>query len=66
MKKEILKAIKEDRLMDFIVSNSYQITKDDLATIIIELDYAIYKVVGKSDRADIIEKLHEELEERLL
>ena len=42
MKKEIIQAIKEDKLYDFIANNYYKISKEETRDLLLELIYMIY------------------------
>lgn len=41
-KKDIIKEIKETNIYDFVCRHSYEMSRDELADIIREMDYAIY------------------------
>ena len=41
---EIMNAVKEDKLFDFVATHYWQMNKEDLVDIIKELDYAIYRL----------------------
>lgn len=42
MEQEIIQAIKEDKLYDYIANNFYKISKEDLRDLILEIIYMIY------------------------
>lgn len=42
MEQEIIQAIKEDKLYDYITNNFYKISKEDLRDLILEIIYMIY------------------------
>lgn len=43
MKEKILQAIKEDTLYDCVANNYYQMSKEELKDLVLELAYHIYK-----------------------
>ena len=64
MKDKILKAIKEDRLMDFVTRNYYNMSKEELKIVLVELYYAMYQLEEEL-QVSMTDVLLEELEERL-
>lgn len=42
MEQEIIQAIKEDKLYDYIANNFYKMSKEDLRDLILEIIYMIY------------------------
>ena len=67
MEQEILKAIKEDRLYDFIANNywkmSAEISRDLLLELIYEIYFNSYQYSSKEDRQGLNENLIESLKE---
>ena len=67
MEQEILKAIKEDRLYDFIANNywkmSAEISRDLLLELIYEIYFNSYQYSSKEDRQGLNENLIESLKQ---
>lgn len=67
MENEILKAIKEDRLYDFVANNywkmSAEISRDLLLELIYEIYFNSYQYSSKEDRQGLNENLIESLKE---
>jgi len=67
MENEILKAIKEDRLYDFIANNywkmSAEISRDLLLELIYEIYFNSYQYSSKEDRQGLNENLIESLKQ---
>lgn len=59
MKKEIMQAIKEDRLYDFIANNYYKIDREETRDLILELIYFVYEENKKILNRQIIKNLKE-------
>lgn len=65
-KKEILKAVEENRLYDFVANEYYRMDKSDLVDLVKELTFAIHVFGRTHTYADvyIIEELVENLTEQ--
>ena len=67
MEKEIIQAIKEDRLYDFIANHYWEIKPEMLRDLILEFTYEIYfnsyEYSSKEDRKALNEKIIECLKE---
>ena len=63
MKKEVLKACKDNNLYAFIASNYWNMSKEELKDICLELDYALYKNGHKDDV--IVDDLKDRWEDEL-
>ena len=67
MEKEIIQAIKEDRLYDFIANHYWEIKPELLKDLILELTYEIYfnsyEYSSKEDRQGLNENLIESLKQ---
>lgn len=63
MQKEIIKAVEEDDLYDFVFNEYYRMNKNDLVDLLKELTYAIYR--GTRKHAMIQEEIRENLTEQL-
>lgn len=72
MKKKIINAIKNNNLYGFVAENYYDMTKDELVSLVLELSYTLYQIelkskslVSEEDLKEIKKEFIEELEERL-
>lgn len=64
MEKEILKAIKEDRLYDFIANNYWRISHETLRDLILEIYYILrYEQTEISHGEDLCARIVESLKE---
>lgn len=57
-----IKALKNDTLYDYVSNNYYTMSTEELATIIKELEYAIYSLLSNSDNKAIKRQVIEELQ----
>lgn len=64
MEQEILKAIKEDRLYDFVANNYYRISQETLRDLILEI-YYVFRYETSLDIEEEFIKVHENLIESL-
>lgn len=62
MKRELIEAIKEDRLMDYISSNYHKFSKEELKILIVELAYHSDVRTNRATKREIIEELEDRLE----
>ena len=65
MEGEILQAIKEDRLYDYIANNYYKISQEKLKDIILEL-YYIYRCETIEDTEENAKQCNEHIAEYLI
>lgn len=65
MEKEILQAIREDRLYDFIANNYYKISQEKLKDIILEL-YYIYRCETIEETEENIKQCNEKIADYLM
>ena len=69
LKKEILKAVKEKSMYDFIAQNYYKLDKETLAAIAKEYIFALETISNHSAayiyQEDALEEIEEELNERI-
>ena len=61
MKKELLQALKECRLYDYIANNYWRLSKEELAFIGKELAFAVYQVL-KDDEKLVFNEMQENVE----
>ena len=66
-KEEMLKAVKENNLFDWLYDNSADITKDDLSTIARECSYIIWELThAKPNGQLVLDEMVEHLEDTIL
>ena len=65
MEEEILQAIREDRLYDFIANNYYKISQEKLKDIILEL-YYIYRCETIEETEENIKQCNEKIADYLI
>lgn len=71
MQKEIIKAVEEDNLYDFVSNEYYRMNKNDLVDLLKELTYAIYRgtrkyaMIQEEIRENLVEQLHELWDEEI-
>lgn len=66
MKKELLQALKECRLYDYIANNYWRLSKEELAFIGKELAFAIYQVLKDDEKLvfnEMIDNVETELDD---
>lgn len=63
-KKEIIDGIKDGDTYDFVTMNYYRLERNDLADMLKELDFAIYKMFSENEYNKIIKVFLKGLEER--
>ena len=66
MKEQILEAIKNDMLYDFIANNYWQIERDTLKDIILELYFLVIENTNTEERTKFNNKLIEYLKDNKL
>ena len=65
MEEEILQAIREDRLYDYIANNYYKISQEKLKDIILEL-YYIYRCETIEETEENVKKCNEQIADYLI
>lgn len=61
---DLLKAIDDDRLYDYVASHYYEMDKDDLKDVILELTYALSDALSKADEKAVLNSARSELADR--
>lgn len=62
-RRELLNAIKEGNLYDYVANNHHKFSVGELARVIMELDYAIYSNFSSAERNNVYEDMYGELKE---
>ena len=64
--RDYIKSLTEDKSYDWICNHGWELTKDDLISIIKEFDYAIGSMKPYDSKEDVYESIAEELTDRCL
>ena len=62
MKKELLKAIKNDMVYDYVANNYWKLTPYELAYIAKELAFAVNVALSKGNAQDVWDEMQENVE----
>ena len=62
MKKELLEAIKNDMVYDYVANNYWKLRKEELAYIAKELAFAVHIALSKGNAQDVWDEMQENVE----
>ena len=62
MKKQLLEAIKDDMVYDYVANNYWRLSKEELAYIAKELAFAVHIALSKGNAQDVWDEMQENVE----